>query len=144
MLDVLQSEKDWLEAAEVLKVLRPNLQTKAFVEDRLRLLAEGYRLVGVRVDNQVVAVASYIITPHPTYYRELQIHDMATLPKHQSHGYGAKLLVEIEKIAAKDRCGRCYVNSRTVRDAAHRFYKRNGYVQYSIGFVKLVTERRPS
>jgi GNAT superfamily N-acetyltransferase len=116
------------------------LDKNQFVADRHRLTAEGYRLIGVKIDGAIIAIASYVITPHPVYYRELQIHDMATSEAFQSKGFGSMLLAELERNAHESQCGRCYVNSRADRAAAHRFYERNGYEQYSTGFVKRVAQ----
>ena len=137
---VLDSEEEWSQSADVITVLRPNLDKNQFVADRHRLTAEGYRLVAVKVDGAIVAIASYVITPHPVYHRELQIHDMATSEAFQSKGFGSMLLAELERIANESKCGRCYVNSRTDRAAAHAFYQRNGYESYSTGFVKRVAQ----
>jgi GNAT superfamily N-acetyltransferase len=133
---VLESSEEWSAAAGVLRVLRPNLSDEAFLRDRDRLVAEGYRLIGVKADNAVVAVGSYVITPHPIYHRELLIHDMATLEHLQSKGYGSMLLAELDRIAYKSGCGRCFVHSRSAREGAHRFYRKNGYQEYSVGFIK--------
>ncbi len=135
----LDSDEEWSQSADVLTVLRPNLDRNQFVADRARLTAEGYRLIAVKIDKAIVAVASYIITPHPVYYRELQIHDMATSAAYQSKGLGSMLLAELEQIANESTCGRCYVNSRSERIAAHKFYERSGYEPYSTGFVKKTT-----
>ncbi|HMO02641.1 MAG TPA: GNAT family N-acetyltransferase [Oligoflexia bacterium] len=134
----LHSDQDWLAAATVLRVLRPQLDIDSFVKDRARLTSEGYRLIGIKVNDEVVAIASYIITPHSSYFRELQIHDMATLEEHQSMGYGSKLLTEIDRIASEQQCGRCFVQSRAERHSAHEFYRKNGYQDYSLGFIKKV------
>jgi GNAT superfamily N-acetyltransferase len=132
----LQSDEDWLAGASVLQVLRPELDADVFVNDRVRITSEGYRLIGLKVGGEIVAVASYIITPHPIYYREIQIHDMATLEEFQSMGCGSKLLVEIDRVASEHRCGRCFVQSRAERNSAHGFYRKNGYQDYSLGFIK--------
>jgi GNAT superfamily N-acetyltransferase len=130
------SDADWREAGRVLKVLRPGLDIEAFAQDRDRLKDEGYRLIGIRHEGALVAVGSYVITPHPVHFRDLQIHDMATLEAFQSKGYGSLLLSAMERVGVENRCGRCCVNSRSERDAAHRFYVRNGYEDYAHGFVK--------
>lgn len=135
-VSALDSPEDWSSACKVLRVLRPNLSGEEFLNDRTRLISEGYHLIGVKVLNEVVAVASYLITPHPTYFRELLIHDMATLEEYQSKGCGSLLLTEIDRIAVAQSCGRCFVHSRTERTAAHQFYRRNGYEDYSAGFIK--------
>lgn len=135
-LSELGSPDDWLSASRVLLVLRPNLNSEEFLKDRPRLISEGYRLIGIKVLDQVVAVASYLITPHPIYYREMLIHDMATLSEYQSQGCGTMLLAEIDRIAMEQCCGRCFVHSRTEREAAHKFYNRNGFEVYSLGFIK--------
>ena len=64
----LDLPEDWSSAYKVLRVLRPNLIAEEFLKDRARLISEGYRLIGVKISGEVIAVASYLITPHPTYF----------------------------------------------------------------------------
>lgn len=135
------TEQDWRDTAIVLQVLRPRLDIEAFVSDRKRLTSEGYRLIGLKVAEETVAVASYVLTPHPIHFRELQIHDMATLPSEQSKGYGRQLLNELDSIARREKCGRLYVNSGNARTAAHRFYTSNGFAEYSLGFIKMCANK---
>lgn len=132
----LVDEPEWREAASVLCVLRPGLEANEFVLQRERLRREGYRLLGASRGEGILAVASYILLPHPVYYRELHIHDMATAHDHQSKGLGSLLLSKMDEIALANGCQRSTVNSRTARLDAHRFYRRNGYSDYSLGFIK--------
>lgn len=48
------------------------------------------------------------------------------------------LLAEIDNIALAEQCDRCFVHSRTERVSAHKFYRRNGYEDYSIALIKRI------
>jgi hypothetical protein len=86
LVSSLTTEADWQNAAPVMRVLRPTLDIPDFLSRRAQLLAEGYCLLGVHVGELVVSIASYTISPHVTYGRELLVHDMATLPEWQLKG----------------------------------------------------------
>lgn len=131
----LVSGEDWSRTFEVMKVLRPNLELSAFLDCRERLIKEGYNLIGLEVNERIVSIASYIICPHPVYYRELQIHVMATLEAEQGKGYGTQVIAYIKQEAINNKCGRIFVNSRLERKEAHRFYNKNGFGDYSLGLV---------
>jgi GNAT superfamily N-acetyltransferase len=138
LIKKLASAEDWSNAFEVIKVLRPNLESSAFLDCRERLINEGYNLIAVTLEDKVVSIASYIICPHPVYYRELQIHDMATLHSEQGKGHGSELLAYIKQEAINNKCGRIFVHSRLERKDAHRFYNKNGFGDYSLGLIAKV------
>jgi uridine kinase/GNAT superfamily N-acetyltransferase len=131
---VLVTEADWRAAASVMQILRPSLREEEFVARREQLLADGYVLLGLRVNDQVVSMASYTISPHVVYGRELLVHDMATLPNFQGQGYATNLIAEIVSVAEKQACGRVFVHTRH----AQALYARNGFREYSTGMVRSI------
>ena len=132
----LATEADWRAAAPVMRTLRPSLQVEEFVSRRKQLLAYGYILLGVLVNARVVSIASYTISPHVVYGRELLVHDMATLGDEQGRGHASKLIGEIVLIAARHGCGRIFVHTRQ----AQALYARNGFSEYSTGMVRKIAE----
>lgn len=48
----------------------------------------------------------------------------------QGKGVGSKLVAEAEKWAKEQGCKSMKVNSNVLREGAHKFYEKNGYVKY--------------
>lgn len=132
----LNTDQEWRDAAKVLQVLRPSLHIDQFVGRRPQLVDEGYHLLGVKVDHQIVSIASYTVSPHAVLGRELLIHDMATLPSHQGCGHASALLTELAQIAKDCGCGRLFVHTRD----AQSLYSQNGFDDYSTGMIKKLSE----
>jgi ribosomal protein S18 acetylase RimI-like enzyme len=130
----LTTESDWRAATPVMRVLRPSLDEENFVSRRESLMCDGYALLGVKVGARMVSIASYTISPHVIYGRELLVHDMATLPDAQGRGHASKLLNELASIAQKQGCGRIFVHTRH----AQALYSRNGFSEYSTGMIKKI------
>ncbi len=128
----LTSETDWREAANVMRVLRPNMEVDQFLARRIQLLGEGYCLLGIRSGDRLVSIASYTISPHAVLGRELLIHDMATLPEVQGRGHASSLISELVLIAARRGCGRLFVHTRN----AQSLYTRSGFEEYSTGMIR--------
>ena len=132
----LTSESEWRSAADVLRTLRPNLDAEQFVARRAQLSSEGYFLLGFRLGERVVSIASYAISPHAVLGRELLIHDMATLPEFQGCGHASALIAELILTAKRHGCGRLFAHTRN----AQSLYLRNGFEEYSTGMVRRVGE----
>ncbi len=130
----LTTEADWRTAALVMQVLRPSLKVDEFISRREQLVTDGYCLLGVWLDGRVVSIASYTISPHVIYGRELLVHDMATLSEAQGRGHATKLISELVSIATKQGCGRIFVHTRH----AQSFYARNGFSEYSTGMIRKI------
>ena len=131
-VSALITEMDWRSAAPVMQVLRPSLKVDEFILRREQLLADGYRLLGLQVDDRVMSLASYTISPHVTYGRQLLVHDMATLPDAQGQGYATHLIDKLVQISTEEGCGRIFVHTRK----AQSFYARCGFSEYSTGMIR--------
>jgi GNAT superfamily N-acetyltransferase len=100
-------------------------------------LATTFHL-GVRLDDELVAVSTWLERPYPDRPAEhaFQVRGMATAPDHQGKGYGARLLA-----AGLVRCesaGATLVWARA-RDTALAFYTAHGFVTTGLGYVDLTT-----
>ena len=84
------------------------------------------RHCGVLVDGEVVAVCSMFNEPSPIVAATpaWRIRGMATLPDHQSHGYGGMLLESFVDWVAANGGGLMWANLRL---AAIPFYERHGF-----------------
>ena len=134
---VLVSVEDWERGWKALTTLRPNLSVQDFIARKLQLERDGYHLIGLFRDGEVVCVASYTLSPHPVYCREMIIHDMATLDGKQSNGCGSEILAYLDRLAVSLGCGRTFVASAR----AAKFYEKNGYIAHATALKKIHTER---
>lgn len=57
---------------------------------------------------------------------------------YRSRGVGARLIEAAESVFRDWGCGRVEVTSGSAREAAHRFYLREGYSEQSKRFIKLL------
>ena len=122
----LQTPHDWTLGWAALTTLRPTLSLQDFLARKDQLQGNGYHLIGLFNDEKVVSVASYTISPHPVFTREMIIHDMATLAGENSKGYGSELLSFLDQLAAQLNCARTFVASAKAAD----FYRNNGYIEF--------------
>jgi GNAT superfamily N-acetyltransferase len=132
IIEVLTNE-EWQCAGEVLQVLRPQLNINDFVARRDTLTGDGYKFVALVSGNKYLSVASYTISPHTMYGRELLVHDMATAVEESGKGYGSRVLEYLAEVAEKTKCWRIFVHTKNTKG----FYLRNGFDEYSTGLVKI-------
>jgi GNAT superfamily N-acetyltransferase len=129
----LQSIADWERGWAALVTLRPKLSLEDFVARKPQLERDGYHLVGLFRGGECVCVASYTLSPHPVFGREMIIHDMSTLNGHQSTGCGSELLQYLDQLAVSLGCGRTFVATAK----AAKFYEKNGYTAHATALKKI-------
>lgn len=129
----LESITDWERGWAALITLRPKLSLEDFIARKSQLERDGYRLVGLIRGGEVVCVASYTISPHPVFCREMIIHDMSTLKGRQSMGFGSTLLRYLDQRAVSLGCGRTFVASAK----AAAFYEKHGYTAHATALKKV-------
>lgn len=110
----------------VLKELRPQLNEETFVANIDHLRSEyGYQLISLR-DQDVRAVAGIRIAHWLHTGKYLEIEDLITADAHRSKGYGKALFTWIVEYAKQQGCRQLRLVSGVKREAAHRFYLRQG------------------
>ena len=107
---------------EVMKELRPHHTLESFLVSMDVMLQEGYHLLYLEDDGQVVAVAGFRFTT--TLYDGLIIDfdDFVTLAAGRGKGYGAVLFDHLAGIAHSKGIKTLHLNSAHHRYDAHRFY----------------------
>jgi GNAT superfamily N-acetyltransferase len=117
-------------AFEAMRELRPRLaDPESFarhVDDVQR--PQGYRLVAVREDDRVVAVAGFRVIENLADGRILYVDDLSTLPEARRRGYASELLAWCEEEARRLGCGELHLDSAVGPDRrdAHRLYMNHG------------------
>ena len=129
----LVTDAEWVLGWEALRTLRPRLSREDFLTRKTQLTRNGYHLVGLYRDGIVVSVASYTISPHAVFEREMIIHDMSTLAGQESKGYGTELLAYLDRRALEVNCGRTIVATAK----AANFYESNGYLAHATALKKI-------
>ncbi|MDX5474433.1 MAG: GNAT family N-acetyltransferase [Bacillaceae bacterium] len=137
MIKFLESEKELLEGYHVLKELRTSLSEIDFFKRLAIMQKEGYKLLGLEEDGQLVAVAGIISLTNFYHGKHIYIYDLVTKSSVRSKGYGEKLLDYIIEMGKENGYENITLSSGLQREAAHRFYeKKMSFDKTSFVFVK--------
>lgn len=113
---------------DVMRQLRPHLERDAYVPLVRSLMAsDGYRLAALVDDGTVRAVAGYRFMTMLFCGRVLYLDDLVSDEHARSHGYGGRMLDWLKEEGRRQGCVEFHLDSRVVRDRAHRFYFREGF-----------------
>jgi len=118
----LETQFEWADAFFLIEQLRPELNAEEYFEYVEQMTANGYRLFGAFVDDDLAAVAGVNIGVNMYYGRHLWIDELVTDSQHRSEGYGTQLMEYLEEWAAEHGCDTVALSSGVQRDDAHRFY----------------------
>jgi GNAT superfamily N-acetyltransferase len=135
------------DTAEAVAVLRGGSNAPEF-EDVSRLenywdaaletRARGGDVLVATRDNEVVGVLQVLIFRHFQHTGGwcCEVESVHVRSDQRSKGIGAELLAAAEQLARDRGCYRIQLTSNNIREDAHRFYEREGYVQSHKGFKK--------
>lgn len=122
-----ETDAEILATCDVMRQLRPHLVREEYPRAVRRLMeAERYRLAALVEDGSVCAVAGYRFMEMLYCGRFLYLDDFVTDEGVRSRGYGRQLLDWLKATARSNGCRELHLDSRLHRDAAHRFYQREG------------------
>lgn len=135
----LRSEAEWREAFPLLHSLRSDLDESIFLQRREQILSHNFTLLGLRVENELVAVAGVDLYPHLSRGVDCWVHDLVTKEGKRSRGYGQTIMRYIESWAKERGCSRVCVHTRIHRKEAQRFYETKlGYPSSAIVYYREV------
>lgn len=129
-IDIAHAETDEQIAAtfEVMHQLRPQLEPSDYVPLMRQLMAsDGLRLLVLREDGTVRAVATYRIMNMIYCGTLLYVDDLVTDDRVRSHGHGARLMAQLKSEGRALGCSQIQLISRVTREQAHRFYFRENF-----------------
>ncbi|MDQ3427252.1 MAG: GNAT family N-acetyltransferase [Gemmatimonadota bacterium] len=89
--------------------------------------SQGYRLAALLEGGEVRAVAGYRFMEMFYCGRILYVDDLVTDERARSQGNGRQLLAWLKDAARAETCAELHLDSRLHREAAHRFYEREGF-----------------
>ena len=134
-----RTDAEILETYEVMRQLRPDVSQDEYVSVVRRLVAqEGYRLVAVSEAGQIRAVAGYRLMEMLYCGRILYIDDLVTDERARSRGFGRQLLDWLKQAGRTHGCTQVHLDSRLHREAAHRFYEREGFTKTRYHFAAVL------
>jgi GNAT superfamily N-acetyltransferase len=110
----------------VLAQLRPGLEPARLLALARLQEREGYRVLALREDGVVAAVAGFRICHNLAWGRHLYVDDLVTDSARQSRGHGRRLMHWMLDHAARENCEELHLDSGVQRFGAHRFYLRLG------------------
>ena len=133
----LRSEAEWREAFPILQSLRSELTEVDLLRRRDEFLADKFTLFGLRLSQELVAVAGADLYPHLSRGTDCWVHDLVTKESVRSKGYGEKLMRHIERWAKDHGCTRICVHTRLGREDAQRFYETKlGYPRSAVVYYQ--------
>jgi ribosomal protein S18 acetylase RimI-like enzyme len=113
---------------EVMRQLRPQLEPDGYVAlVRGLMRSDGVKLLALSDEGVVRAVALYRFMNMVYCGRLLYVDDLVTDERVRSRGYGAQLVARLKAEAVAHGCSEVQLISRVTREAAHRFYFRQGF-----------------
>lgn len=112
----------------VFRELRQNIPSEQLFVDRWkRQHDEGYRIVFLERDGEVLAAGGFRILNTMAWGRILYLDDLAVLTAHQGTGLGAAVLRYVQDEARRSDCAAVHLDTGHHRHKAHKSYLRNGF-----------------
>jgi GNAT superfamily N-acetyltransferase len=128
MVARVSTDAEILATRDVMRQLRPQLSPDAYLSTIRRLeRTDGYRLAVSADGSDVRAVAGYRIMELLWCGRVLYVDDLSTDERHRSQGHGKTLVDWLTEEARSLGCVELHLDSGVQREAAHRFYFREGF-----------------
>ena len=124
-------------AYPVIRQLRTTLSLEKFKEQAKAMMEDGYRIVCLFDQGEIVAYAGMAKRTEFAYGPHLWVYDLVTDATKRSKGYGKTLLSNIEEYAKANSLACVALASGLARANAHRFYEAvMGFEKTSYGFTK--------
>lgn len=111
----------------VMRELRSNISEAEYLPTIRRMMqTNGYQLAVLYGEATVLAVAGYRFMEMLYCGKILYVDDLNTDVRYRSQGYGKTLMEWLKVEAQAEGCGQLHLDSGVQREAAHRFYFREG------------------
>ena len=135
-IKIATTDSDILGCWEPIFALRPMLQKQNLVDLIKTQQTEGYHLLYIEDNGQVVSIAGYRIFSMLYLGKQLYIDDLSTLESARGNGYASQLLNHICNIAKLNDCISVQLDSGPTRQVAHKLYFNEGFTITSYHFGK--------
>ncbi|WP_105201232.1 GNAT family N-acetyltransferase [Pseudoalteromonas sp. T1lg10] len=112
---------------DVLLQLRPQYSRESLHVQIEKQKAQGYQLVYVISEGEVLAVAGFSIGEKLAWGKHIYIEDLVTNEAYRSKGVGTFFMNWFKSYAKKVGCTQIHLDSGVQRFPAHKFYLREGF-----------------
>lgn len=134
-----ETKEELVKGFGVLKQLRPHLNEESFLTLYENMKSEGYKLIGLEVNEETVAVTGIGIQTNFYDGKHVFVYDLVTDEKNRSKGYGDELLNYVFEYGKEHGCELVTLQSGLQRINAHRFYEdKMEYKKVSYVFSKKI------
>lgn len=142
MIITISSEADIQRATNVMSALRPQLNKENITMIISGMMKNGYHLLGLEDDGNIVAALGYRFTEHLHWGKAIYIDDLSTIEGYRNRGFAGQLLNRIKEIAIAANCSQIHLDSGLGenRYTAHRFYLNYGFNITSHHFAMTLTK----
>lgn len=131
----METDEEIQDCFTVMLQLRQNLNESEFLDSIRRMYKDGYKLVAVVFEQNVIAVAGFHIHENLAWGKFLYVDDLITDQNQRSSGVGKLLLSWLHDEARDNHCDQLHLDSGVQRKDAHRFYDREGMTFASHHYV---------
>ena len=125
-------EKNW----EVIKLLRPHLIKKEYINLMRNMFDNGYQLAFIEENGKGVSIIGFRHLQFLFNGKHIYIDDLSTLKEYRNKGYAGKLIDYVNQLAKIKGYKVVTLDSGTQRFDAHRLYIKKGFVIDSYHFSK--------
>ncbi len=108
--------------------LRPHLNESRFIEQVRIQESDGYKIIYIQKDIEVIAAAGYRLATFLAWGRVLYIDDLITHPERKRAGLGSALLDWLLAEGRRLGCDEIHLDTGHQRHDAHRLYLNKGFV----------------
>lgn len=123
----------------VMKELRQDLSFSDYLQTyENAYAADGYEIVALEDDSQVLAVMGYRILHDYVHGKHLYIDDLVSIESQRSKGLGAELLTHAEETAKKLGCKGLRLCTGIENEMGKKFYERHGWVLRAVAYKKSI------
>lgn len=127
-LKCLKTHDEIAQAFDVFRELRPHLlDASLFVDQVLQQQKEGYEVVAVMENEDVVACMGFRLITTLAWGKILYIDDLITKELYRGKGYGKALLNKALEVAKKKGCKQVHLDTGYHRHSAHKIYLSQGF-----------------
>ena len=123
----ITTESDVARSFAVMRELRPHFTNcDGFVQQVMRQMKSGYRLVAAERDGQIVALGGFRTFERLSWGRMMYVDDLVTAAASLGTGAGSALMDWMVAVARAEGCDEFHLDSGVQRYGAHRFYLHKG------------------
>jgi len=132
---LIESKAQCRECFAVMQELRPHLtDVESFVEQVFRQGEQGFRLLALREQGQVIGLAGFRVTENTLYGRFVYVDDLVVTASQQRRELGAGLLEEVRRHTRALGYRYLVLDTGMHMPLAQRFYFRQGLLAKGMHF----------